>query len=123
MGCASERERAASACRINSSMAFEPDSFGSLESGQIPTESDRCDAPIHIQIMDRSNTLAPGAAFACATCSSSAADGNAWSALVGPVKFGAGPPYSPRKSPAPALAAELMPTEPLEPDALAPLVS
>ena len=34
-------------------------------------------APINAQIVDRSNALASGADFACATCSASAADGYA----------------------------------------------
>jgi hypothetical protein len=86
-------------------MAFEPDSLGMFESGKMNTifhGAVLVDAPINVQIVDRSNALASGADFACATCSANAADGNAWEdPLVGPVKFGFGPPYSPRYRDAP----------------------
>ena len=72
--------KAASARKITSSMAFEPDSIGMFESGKMNTMFHGAilvHAPINAQIVDRSNTLASGAAFACATCSASAADGYA----------------------------------------------
>ena len=91
--------KAASACKIKLSMTFEPDSLGMFESGKMNTAFHGgilVNAPINAQIVDRSNALASGADVACATCSANAADGNACDALVGPVKFGLVPPYSPR---------------------------
>ena len=58
-------------------MACDPDSLGSLESGQMKTLSDLCDAPIHAQIVERSNALPSGEAFASVACRVIAADGNA----------------------------------------------
>jgi hypothetical protein len=72
--------KAASACKITSSMAFEPDSLGMFESGKMNTAFHGAilvHAPIYAQIVDKSNALASGADFACATCSASTADGYA----------------------------------------------
>ena len=72
--------KAASACMIKSSMAFEPDSLGMSESGKMNTAFHGAilvHAPMYAQIVGRSNALASGAAFACATCSASAAAGYA----------------------------------------------
>ena len=62
--------KVASACVIKPSMAFEPDSLGTFESGKMNTifhGAILVHAPMNAQIVDRSNALASGADFACAT--------------------------------------------------------